>query len=175
MSSRNTIWALAVVLVALGLGGCGFRPLYGTDANAVSQQELSQVRIGPLEDRIGQLLHIRLTKAMHPRGQARKPVWLLNIALKDTTQELGIRKDETATRANMTLEARFNLSAIETGKIAFRGRSVITISYNILESRFGTVASRANAERRATSELGDNIKNRVALFLAARQQASAGR
>ncbi|MEE8188907.1 MAG: hypothetical protein V3T80_06840, partial [Kiloniellales bacterium] len=79
-----------------------------------------------------------------------------------------IRKDETATRANLTLDAGFELRQIATGRVSFKGRSVITISYNILESRFGTLASRTDATRRATRELGNNIKTRVALFLSQR-------
>ncbi len=170
MSWPRIAQALAAAALVAALAGCGFRPLYGSHASAVSAEELAQVRIAPLKDRIGQLLHIRLSKSMHPRGKARKGVWLLAIELIETTQRLGIRKDETATRANLTLEAKFELRRMETNKAAFKGRSVITISYNILESRFGTVASRADAERRATRELGDNIKNRVALFLAQQQQ-----
>jgi len=164
--------AAAAALIG-GSAGCGFHPLYGERADAVSQQSLAEVRIAPLQDRVGQLLHIRLSKSMHPRGQARVAKWNLNIRLISRTEQLGIRKDETATRANLILEARFQLNNAQTGKSAFQGRSVITISYNILESRFGTVASRSDAERRATRELGDNIKNRVALFLAQRNTASA--
>jgi LPS-assembly lipoprotein len=163
---------LAAAALLGGLIGCGFQPLYGERADAVSQQDLAEVRIAPLKDRVGQLLHIRLSKSMHPRGQARVAKWELGIRLISRTEQLGIRKDETATRANLILEARFQLKNVRTGKPAFQGRSVITISYNILESRFGTVASRSDAERRATRELGDNIKNRVALFLAQRTTAS---
>lgn len=173
MSSPRRILAIAALLGLTVLAGCGFQPLYGSSPNAVSQQDLSEVRIGPLRDRVGQLLRLRLAKTMHPRGQARVPKWQLAIDLNTTEQRLGIRKDETATRANLVLEAKFRLLGIPSNKVAFQGRSVITISYNILESRFGTVASRSDAERRATRELGDNIKNRVALFLAQRTTAAA--
>jgi len=170
---RHIASLLAAAALLGGLAGCGFQPLYGERASAVSQQALAEVRIAPLKDRVGQLLHIRLSKSMHPRGRARVAKWELGILLISRTERLGIRKDETATRANLILEAKFQLKDAGTGKPAFQGRSVITISYNILESRFGTVASRSDAERRATRELGDNIKNRVALFLAQRTTASA--
>ncbi|MDH3242476.1 MAG: LPS assembly lipoprotein LptE [Alphaproteobacteria bacterium] len=174
MSWRKPIAPLLAAAALLwGTAGCGFQPLYGEQANAVSEQALAEVRISPLRDRVGQLLHIRLSKNMHPRGPARVAKWDLGIQLISRTEQLGIRKDETATRANLVLEAKFALRDVGTGKPAFQGRSVITISYNILESRFGTVASRSDAERRATRELGDNIKNRVALFLAQRTTASA--
>lgn len=168
MSWHKVIAASGVAVMVLSATSCGFKPLYGDHASSVSQASLAQVRLPPLRDRVGQLLHIRLSKGMHPRGKPRNPVWDLVIKLTTRTENLGIRKDETATRANLTLEARFELRQIATGRVSFKGRSVITISYNILESRFGTLASRTDATRRATRELADNIKTRVALFLSQR-------
>ena len=172
MSWHRVIKAGGVAVILLFTASCGFKPLYGNHATSVSQAELSQVRLAPLHDRVGQLLHIQLSKGMHAQGKPRNPVWELVIKLTTQTVDLGIRKDETATRANMTLNALFQLKRIDTGRVSFKGRSVITISYNILESRFGTISSRNDATRRATRELGENIKNRVALFLS---QRSAGR
>ncbi|MCZ6609685.1 MAG: LPS assembly lipoprotein LptE [Alphaproteobacteria bacterium] len=168
MSWHKVIAASGVAVIVLSATSCGFKPLYGDHASSVSQASLAQVRLAPLRDRVGQLLHIRLSKGMHPRGKPRNPVWDLVIKLTTRTENLGIRKDETATRANLTLEARFELRQIATGRVSFKGRSVITISYNILESRFSTLASRTDATRRATRELADNIKTRVALFLSQR-------
>ncbi|MCZ6741334.1 MAG: LPS assembly lipoprotein LptE [Alphaproteobacteria bacterium] len=168
MSWHKVIAASGVAVMVLSATSCGFKPLYGDHASSVSQASLAQVRLPPLRDRVGQLLHIRLSKGMHPRGKPRNPVWDLVIKLTTRTENLGIRKDETATRANLTLEARFELRQIATGRVSFKGRSVITISYNILESRFSTLASRTDATRRATRELADNIKTRVALFLSQR-------
>lgn len=125
----------------------------------------------PLRDRVGQLVHIQLSKSMHAQGTSRNPVWELSIKLTSQTVDLGIRKDETATRSNLTLNAEFKLKRIATGKVSFKGRSVITISYNILVARFGTISSRNDAIRRAARELGENIKTRVALFLS---QVAAG-
>lgn len=168
MSWHKVIAAAGVAVIVLSATSCGFKPLYGDHASSVSQAALAQVRLAPLRDRVGQLLHIRLSKAMHPRGKPRNPVWDLVIKLTTRTENLGIRKDETATRANLTLDAGFELRRIATGRVSFKGRSVITISYNILESRFGTLASRTDATRRATRELGNNIQTRVALFLSQR-------
>jgi LPS-assembly lipoprotein len=168
----KAIGAAGVVVIIFSSASCGFKPLYGNHAAAVSQTALAQVRLAPLRDRVGQLLHIQLSKGMHAQGKPRNPVWELAIKLTTRTADLGIRKDETATRANLILDARFELKHIGTGQVSFKGRSVITISYNILESRFSTISSRNDATRRATRELGDNIKTRVALFLS---QRNAGR
>lgn len=162
----------AVAMTGATVAACGFRPLYGSHQAAVNQATLSQVRIAPLPDRNGQLLYTHLTKAMHPRGGPRDPAWELAIDLREQTQNLGIRKDETATRANLILEAWFQLKDLRTGKVAFKGRSLITNSYNILQERFGTIASRSDARTRAIRELGDNISTRVAIFLSQAKTAS---
>jgi LPS-assembly lipoprotein len=169
MSWPKVIRAGGMAVVVLSAASCGFKPLYGNHASSVSQAALAQVRLVPLRDRVGQLLHIQLSKGMHAQGKPRNPVWELVINLVTQTVDLGIRKDETATRANLTLDAGFKLKHIATGRVAFKGRSVITISYNILESRFSTISSRSNATRRATREVGENIKTRVALFLSQRR------
>ena len=162
----RTSAAAAAIVALTGLASCGFKPLYGSHATAVSNEALSRVRVVPMRDRVGQLLYTHLTKGFHARGKARKPLWVLSIKLSKETERLGIRKDETATRANLTLEARFELKNIRTPKVAFRGRAVITNSYDILESRFGTIASERNVLERATRALGQNIMARVAIFLA---------
>jgi LPS-assembly lipoprotein len=162
----KTSAAVVAIFALTALGSCGFQPLYGERASSVSNRALSEVRIKPLRDRSGQLLYTHLTKGLHARGLAKKPLWELAIALKKRSERLGIRSDETATRINLTLEAIFQLKNLRTGQVTFKGRSVTTNSYNILDSRFATIASEQNAIERATRVLGDNIKTRVAIFLA---------
>lgn len=162
---RRRAAALAAVALVGTLAACGFRPLYGSHPEAIDHAALSQVRVSPLADRGGQLLYTHLAKSMHPHGPPRNPLWQLDIDLDQQIVDLGIRKDETATRANLTLRANFRLRDLRTGNVAFKGRSLITNSYNILESRFGTIASERDARARATRVLGDNIATRVAIFL----------
>ena len=127
--------------------------------------DLAAVRIAPLKDRSGQLLHRALTKGFNPAGLRPSPRWSLEITLKQRVQQLGIRKDETATRANLLLDAQFVLREIATGHVAFRGQAISANSYNILDSRFATIAAESDAMKRATRSLGENIRNRVAIFL----------
>ncbi len=158
--------ATVVIIVALtSLASCGFKPLYGEQGTSVNSKALSQVRVKPMRDRVGQLLYTHLTKGLHARGKARKPLWELAINLDKRTDRLGIRSDDTATRVNLTLEAKFQLKDLRTRKVAFQGRSVITISYDILRSRFGTIAAERNVNERAARALGENIQTRVAIFL----------
>ncbi len=89
--------------------------------------------------------------------------------LKVKRRDLGIRKDETATRSNLILDATFRIRDVETGKQLFRGRAISANSFNILESRFATISSRADAVRRAARALADNIHTRLGIYFS--QQA----
>ncbi len=155
------------VFLALLTAACGFQPLYGrSDTGIRPQDRLASVRIQPLPDRVGQKMHNLLRDRLNPRGQPVKPAYNLEIRLTETLQELGIRKDETATRANLILQANFVLRDAATNDDLFRGRSRSVNSYNILESQFATQFSESDARDRALREISDEIRNRLAVYFA---------
>lgn len=168
---------LAVLLLALSqaTAGCGFRPMYarpGPDAEVPSDR-LAAIRILPLPDRIGQQMHNLLRDRLNPGGQPDRPAYLLRVSLSESRVGLGIRKDETATRANLTVSAQYQLQEAETNRVLLRGRSSSTNSYNILENQFATIYSEADARKRALRELSDSIRTRLATYFSqAREEAS---
>ena len=156
----------AALALALWLGACGFEPLYArSEATGLGTQDLlAQVRIAPIPDRVGQELHNLLRDRLNPRGQPVNPAYRLQIAVSEQTEELGIRKDETATRANLKVFANFVLSDARSGEALLSGRSRSFNSYNILESQFATLFSEADARSRALREISDEIRNRLAVY-----------
>lgn len=168
--------AAALLALAFALPGCGFHPLYGGQRLAIQDESLASVRIMSIKDREGQILHNYLLTALNPGGQPRFPAYNLDVQLKQTTVNLGIQKDETATRANMTLNANFTLTRLADGKKVFHGQSQITNSYNILTSHFATIVSQQDATDRAARALADDIKTRLGIYFAqVREAASNGR
>jgi len=164
---RRAGFAGGLVLLAVAVSGCGFQPLYGrNDAGQRTQDLLATVRIQPLPDRVGQQLHNLLRDRLNPLGQPRKPSYTLQVQISETLEELGVRKDETATRSNLTVFADFELSDAASGKVVFEGRSRSINSYNILESQFATLFSESDARNRALREISDEISNRLAVYFA---------
>ena len=163
---RRAAPACVAVALALWLGACGFEPLYARDkaSGTGAQDLLAQVRIAPIPDRIGQELHNLLRDRLNPRGQPRRPDYKLQITLSEQTEELGIRKDETATRANLKVFADFALFDARTNQELLSGRSRSFNSYNILESHFATLFSESDARSRALREISDEIRNRLAVY-----------
>ncbi len=159
--------AAAVIAAMLGgwLSGCGFKPLYGNGKSSISARELGGVDVSHLRDREGQILHTLLVQRFNPVGRRDKPRFKLKINLRKSINKLGVRRDATATRANLAVTADFFLTEIRTGKQSFKGRSSITVSYNILDDRFATVAAEKNALERALRVIADNIKTRVSAYM----------
>lgn len=165
---REIIFAgLAVATLGL-LSACGFQPLYGRagPGEVRTRDHLASVRIAPLPDRVGQQLHNLLRDRINPKGQPANPNYTLRIKVTESLKELGIRKDETATRASLTVLADFELIDTQTSERVFDGRSRSFNSYNILESQFATLFSENDARDRALREISNDIRNRLALYFA---------
>ena len=157
--------SLAMPLALLiGLGACGFRPLYSERHNAGVTAELAATRIDLIADRTGQKLHNFLLDRLNPKGLAAQPRYGLKIKVLTRRSELGIRKDETATRANLTLTARYTLRDWRTRRTLYQGSSSSTNSYNILKSDFATLSALNDVTTRAARELSEKIKTRLSIF-----------
>lgn len=130
------------------------------------QTHLAAVRIAPLPDRIGQQMHNFLRDRLNPSGQPRDPAYVLSVSLSEAIEELGVRKDETATRANLTVFATYQLNDAASGKELLKGRNSSINSYNILDNQFATIFSERDARERGLRELSDAISTRLGIFFA---------
>lgn len=155
---------LAVVL-AIGLAGCGFQPLYtDSSGNDGVGNDVSAVRVAPIPDRIGQILRNELIDRLNPSGEPADPRFSLEVRLAITKLELGIRKDETATRASMRFRSTFRLRDSGSGMIVYSSRAAAVTSHNILENDYATIASQRAARRRGLVLIADGITLRLAAY-----------
>jgi LPS-assembly lipoprotein len=164
-----------LVGIALGLSACGFRPLYEvTDNQAMPPVgQMAEIRISPLPDRIGQQMHNLLRDRLNPAGQPLDPAYTLDIRLSESRTELGIRKDETATRVNLNLSAQFTLNSTQSGSRLFSDRVRTVSSYNILTSPFATGFAEDDARARALRELADAIQTRLGIFFSRKDEGAS--
>ncbi|HSR73067.1 MAG TPA: LPS assembly lipoprotein LptE [Kiloniellales bacterium] len=173
-------WRLATALsfgFALVLAGCGFRSLYGDFGAADAARpdpnaQMAQVRIAPLPDRIGQQMHNLLRDRLNSAGQPRDPRYRLRVRLHESTESLAIRRDETATRANLTITADFALEELASREVVLEGQASSINSYNILTSQFATYNAERDARERSLRELSDDIRTRLGLYFS-RARAAA--
>jgi len=157
--------AVARALIAGAcVAGCGFQPLHAPDRGA-SAAGLSEIRIAPISDRIGQQLHNLLLDKLTPLGPPRSPRYELQVKLNESLQNLAVRKDDVATRANLVMRASFQLIRVEDDVLMMSSDAISANSYNILRQQFGTLSAENNARDRAVREISDQIRTRVAIYL----------
>lgn len=168
--------ALAIVLLGalILLEACGFRPLYGSRQTGAAAVELSAIEIKPVSDRAGQQLHNLLLDRINPRGRPARPRYILIIRLTQSVERLAVRKTAFSTRANMRLTADFELNPAGGGDQLVSGTSQAISSFNILNSEFATLTSEKDARSRATGQLAEDIRTRLAVFFTQRKAAGAG-
>jgi len=167
--------ATLLVGIALGLSACGFRPLYEVPDNQAMSPvgHMAEILISPLPDRIGQQMHNLLRDRLNPAGQPLDPTYILDIRLSELKTELSIRKDETATRANLNLSARFTLSSTQSGSRLYSDHVRAVNSYDILTSPFATGFAEDDARARALRELADSIQTRLGIFFSRKAEGTS--
>jgi LPS-assembly lipoprotein len=164
-------WSRGLLLGIPLLASCGFQPLYADRGGATAADQLAAVRIEPMPDRSGQELYNALRDGLNPLGRPASPDYVLRVQLEETSEELALRTDETATRVNLTLTAAFALLPVDGKEPVFQGVSRTTTAYNVLTSPYATLTSSEDARSRALGDLAREIRQRLAIFLT--RQASA--
>lgn len=173
---RRSRRQVVVAAGALLCGACGFRPLYGAAERGGdgSQAQLETVRIEPIANRTGQYLYNDLRDRLNPRGRPAAPRYVLSVELEEDRESLFFRQDETASRANLTLRARYVLRRVEDNAVVLRGESRSTSSFDVLATnvQFATVVSEEDARRRTARDLSETIATRLAVHFAEPAKAS---
>jgi len=127
-----------------------------------------------MADRIGQQLHNRLLRLLHPRGRAKSYLYRLTASLKENTTSLAVKKSAFATRGNLTVTAEFSLLNAATGQSLLSANNAISVSYNIFGSEFETLVAEKDARLRAVNELAEEIRVRLGVYLRDPPKSSLG-
>jgi LPS-assembly lipoprotein len=165
-----------MIFSLLLLAACGFQPLHGDGdgSGARPGDELAKVQILPLPERTGQILHNELRNEINPAGQPSAPAYELAVRLKETARDTGVRKDETATRAVLRMEANFALRRAGTRQVLFAGQSLSIVGYNLVESQFATYTAENDARARAMHQLAQDISAQLAGYFDRARQTAGG-
>jgi LPS-assembly lipoprotein len=163
--------AVAAAVLALGLAGC-LRPLYGSaEFNGLSaQQGLAGVAIDVQGERLAHYLRNELEFNLRGGNPTDAPTrhTLVVFAKSTTNSAILDRISGVAESAAMVIEADYELR--ETGKsvAATKGRATVAVSYERSIQRFANTRAARDSEILAARQLADQIRSRVAAFLATR-------
>lgn len=154
------------------LAACGFQPLYETGgSSAAMQEQLSAIEVGPIPDRLGQVMRNRLLSRLNAVGNAD---YTLDISLAQSSETFGIRPDTAATQEQLTLIADVRLISVSTGEPVFQESLRARTSFDLVLSDFATVTQREDAATRLALELAERIHRRLALHFSNQEDSQSG-
>ncbi|MDD3288955.1 MAG: LPS assembly lipoprotein LptE [Alphaproteobacteria bacterium] len=156
---------LFCVISLLFLSSCGFHPIYGNLGNESPVDErMNQIAIANISNREGQVLRNQLIDRMYHHGRPSEPIARLEISLQSSDTSLGLQKDATTTRQEHSLSADYRLKDMND-KVLFSGSARSIVSYSKLSAQYGTLAAQQNASDRSVKDVGEQIINRLSLYL----------
>jgi hypothetical protein len=162
IKSLTSLYSLAIVLV---LTGCGFQPLYRALEDDKSLSKLEQVKVDVIADRSGQILRNYLLDTMTADSRPSNK-YLLKVTLTETTRKLGVRRDETASHEQITINAALNLENMETGKTEYTDVVTQVASFSVgrhaRTAAYSASVSEDSSREKALKIISDDINLRVA-------------
>ena len=165
--SKRPLRPTGILFAALTITGCGFQPLYaGSQAMSSDTivEALATVHISTISDRVGQIVRNDLLDRLTPFGQPVSPQFSLVVSLEEAKEGLALKIDETVTRFNLNLTANYSLTDLQTGSVLTMGSVRATSAYNVVRSDFANIIAERDAQRRASREISDELKTRLAVF-----------
>ena len=173
MIARRSLLAVAVGAVALGLSGCGWRPLYADRETGPGDAELRAIKVDPIAERIGQRLTLALRESLNPDGAPAPQRYRLSILLTSARSDLGIQQTGLGSRGKLDVNANITLRDIRTGAPLLTTTSHVAESFDILANEYASVVAEDDARTRAVEELRRDIVTRLTLFLQRRAAETA--
>ena len=168
---RVLIAGLSLLLLA----ACGFQPMY---APAGGANAIGPVSIGEIDGKAGHVLRTELSRILSVENDGSPPMQL-QITLSETVSPLGIRVDESATRAELRLIANYVLTPPtiqgQDRSQVMRGSVVTTVNYDIPTAAFGEIAAQDDARARAAETMAQRFRAELALRMAQARSERAGR
>lgn len=159
-----------VIGLSLALAGCGFQPMYAPPGGGAA---IGPVQIAQIDGKAGHVLRTELDRMLAAEAGAGAPAHL-EITLSEQVIPLGLRVDESSTRAEIRLIANYVLTPANNGAV-MRGTVSSVANYDIPAAAFGEIAAQDDARERAAEILAQRFRAELALRMAQARAAGAAR
>ncbi|HHL20554.1 MAG TPA: hypothetical protein ENJ52_03405 [Aliiroseovarius sp.] len=140
----------------LGLGACGFTPIYGPGGAA--QGLRGQIEVAAPDDRNGYELVKRLEERL---GQPTGARYALSYELDTREEASGYTSDADTSRSQVFGTLRFTLTDSATGQVVQSGSVTSFVSYSRQGTTVATAAAKTDAYRRLMVALADLVTTRL--------------
>jgi LPS-assembly lipoprotein len=160
---------LLIAALSVGLGGC-LRPLYGQPeyGGLAIQRGLQGVRIEIEGERLAHYLRNELEFGLRGGDPSTGPLThRLVITTRQTVASAIVdRITGAAESATLTLDATYTLYPIGPGPAVTSGNAKVVVSYDRSAQRFASIRSARDAEIQSARQMAEQIKTRIAAYLA---------
>ncbi len=156
--------------LALALSGCsdgsGFQPLYGSAGiGAGADQKLAQVEVTNIPGRVGQRIRNEMIFQTTGGGSPAPSLYTLDIAVRESVTSTLVQVDGDARSQIYNLDATFRLIRISDKAVVLTGTSYGRAGFERNTSIFSNVRAREDAENRAASTVGQDLRSRLTAFM----------
>lgn len=159
-----------IASLALLLAGCGFAPMYSPPGGGPA---IGPVHVDMIDGKAGHVLKTELDRILDVENGGPGTPAELQVTLQEGITPLGIRVDESATRAELRLVANYVLTPPGPGARVLRGSVTTTVNYDISTSAFAEISAQDDARERAAETMAERFRVELALRMAQARQAAA--
>lgn len=170
--TQSRRWGLLLTAsAALALSACadtgGFRPVYGSAGfSSSAETRLAQVETTTIPGRVGQRVRNELIFQTTGNDRSAPPSYRLEIVLKESLLSTLVQRDGDSLSQVYSLDASFRLVSIADSRVVLQGSSFGRAGFERYTSVLANVRAREDAENRAAKTVANDIRGRLAAFLA---------
>jgi len=165
---RRTLSAAALCL-ALGVSGCVFQPLYGSNntyAPGTDAYALSAVWIPEVDTRVGQQVRNHLIFLLEGGRGSVQPQYEARIRVRDTNKEFApTRTVRDNTAGSVTVTVSYDLIEKASNSLIGGGTRIATAAYDRTSQSFANSRAVRDAENRAAKEAAELVRLAIAADL----------
>ena len=160
------ILIISLIIFLTSCGG-GYQPLYKktNSSNIDIPRQFQKIKISIIEDRKGQILRNYLLDILNPKGQPKKPKYLLKTQLTESIQQTGRKTDGTYTRSNLTNRTNIHFEDANTRQTLFRGMSHTTSSFDLIDDDLANRQALIGSRDANLRVLSQKIATRIAIAI----------
>ena len=160
------ILIISLIIFLTSCGG-GYQPLYKktNSSNIDIPRQFQKIKISIIEDRKGQILRNYLLDILNPKGQPKKPKYLLKTQLTESIQQTGRKADGTYTRSNLTNRTNIHFEDANTRQTLFRGMSHTTSSFDLIDDDLANRQALIGSRDANLRVLSQKIATRIAIAI----------
>lgn len=152
-----------VGLIGLALlSACGFTPMYAPGPGGSAA--IGPIAIGQIDGRAGHVLRTELDRMLSVERGAAGPQRHLDVTLTEQVGGLGLRLDESSSRAELRLTALYVLTQPDGPEL--RGTLTSIVNYEVPNAAYAAIAAQDDARERAAETMAERLRAELALRLA---------